>query len=523
MKGLPPPLQGLLAPRAYPHAVQGVELIETHISWVLLTGQWAYKIKRPVCYPFVDLRAAEHRAFLCHEELRLNRRFAAELYIEVCPITESDGEVSMAGAGTVIEQAVKMRQFDRAAVLDQLLDRAEVDAGALEEFGAHLAGIHAGLPACGEEWGQPASVRAQLLDNLDQCATAAAVFGDRQAVSALRAPLAARLEQVHPWMRQRGQQGRVRECHGDLHSANIVRHHGQLLAFDCLEFEPALRWIDVAQDVATLLADLGSRAQRALAMAFLCGYLRHSGDFQLCRLLDVYQAHRALVRAKVMALNALNQIEEGADTLALQQRYRTHLGYARECLAERHPALVLMHGLSGSGKSWLAHRLTRTLGAVPLSSDVERRRRAEVSAAARYSAPARAQVYRHLAEGATDTLAGGFTTLIDATFGAREQRAQFQALAAELAVPVCLVHCQAPPQVLRERVAQRLGQRHEASEADLQVLAWQQRHLHTVAPDEGFTVFTVNTADPESLASLDRSLGAFIRRSRPEGPGPAIP
>jgi hypothetical protein len=167
---LPDTLRSLLSPEAYPHPVRAVQLVETHISWILLTGDFAYKIKRPVQFAFVDQRTAERRAFLCSEELRLNRRFAADLYLEVCVITSAGSATRLGGSGTVIEHAVKMRQFDRANGLDELLENHAVEPREPESFGRDLARIHATLPAArrGEIWGQPDTVRAAMLRNLQR-------------------------------------------------------------------------------------------------------------------------------------------------------------------------------------------------------------------------------------------------------------------------------------------------------------------------------------------------------------------
>jgi predicted kinase len=329
-------------------------------------------------------------------------------------------------------------------------------------------------------------------------------------VKGLRPALEASLERAQSWMSVRWHNGRVRECHGDLHCANIVRRGAQLQAFDCLEFDPALRWMDVAQEVATLLADLQARQQQALAAAFLGAYLAQSGDYQACRLLHLYQAHRSLVRAKVMALNAKNILKDHGDTTDSQRRYQRHTDCARGFLAPHRPTLILMHGLSGSGKTWLAQRLAPRLAAVHLSSDRERMRLADSRPTQdKYSPEARAQVYEHLANRATDTLAGGYTTVVDATFASREQRAQFQALAANLAVPACLVQCQAPPELLRARIDERLSAKNDLSEANVDVLAWQERHIESVSPNEGFKILEVNTADPHSVDCLDHSLAAL--------------
>jgi aminoglycoside phosphotransferase family enzyme len=289
-QGLPEYLRALLHPGAYPHPVQQVGLVETHISWILLTGEFAYKIKRPVRYPFIDLRSAEHRTFLCHEELRLNRRFAPEIYLDVCAITTLDGAARIGGVGKVVEHAVKMQQFPRDEELDRLFATSQVAPHELTVFGRDLATIHAGLPVAGsaQAWGRPAAVRAIVLENFEECARAARVYGRDGEVHSLRTLLRARFEIATPCMSERFAGGKVRECHGDLHSRNVVRHGGRLLAFDCAEFEPAFRWVDVADEIAFLLADLDADHRPLHAQAFLGGYLAESGDYQACRLLGLY-------------------------------------------------------------------------------------------------------------------------------------------------------------------------------------------------------------------------------------------
>jgi len=517
----PERLKALLHPGAYPHAVQSVEVVETHISWILLTGEFAYKIKRPVHYPFVDLRSAGRREFLCHEEVRLNRRFAPELYLGVCPITSLEGEARLEGSGVVIEHAVKMRQFRREDELDRLLATARVAPAELAEFGRDLAHIHADLPVAEptQTWGRPAAVRALILENLDECARAVEVFGADADVHALRTTLHARLEAASRWMSERFARGMVRECHGDLHSRNIVRRGSRLLAFDCMEFEPAFRWIDVADEVAFLLADLDSCHQALHAQAFLGGYLAGSGDYQACRLLEVYKAHRSLVRAKVSALSVVSVAGKGAGEIAAaRRRYEGYLDGARRSLAPKRPILILMSGLSGSGKTWIAKRLAPLLGAVHLRSDIERKRLVGLRESARsgsdlgqglYSREASMHVYQHLARCAGDTLAGGYTTIVDATLSRREDRSRFRDLSVELGATACVVHCQAPPEMLRARISERLERGNDPSEADLSVLQWQEMHWDPIQAEESFVVFEAMSTRGDIVDTLTRQITAL--------------
>ncbi len=521
MSAFPEHLQGLLHPRAYPHPVRAVQLVQTHISWILLTGEFAYKIKRPVHYSFADLRSAERRAFLCHEEVRLNRRFASELYLGVSQITSGEGEVRVDGSGLVIEYAVKMRQFRREDELDRLLETLRIGSAELTQFGRDLARIHAKLPVAEPEqtWGRPAAVRSLILENVEECAQAAAVFGGEADVRALRTIIGERLEAAGDWMSERFVGGRVRECHGDLHSRNIVRQDSCLLAFDCLEFEPAFRWIDVADEVAFLLADLDSSRHAQHAQAFLGGYLTSSGDYQACRLLPLYEAHRALVRAKVTALSAETAAPSaGSDTTSIREQYDDYLDCARRSLVPKRPILILMSGLSGSGKSWIAKRLAPVLGAVHLSSDVERQRLGELQALARSgsgweqglcSREANTRVYQHLARCAADTLAGGYTTIIDATVHRREDRTLFYDLSVGLGVTACVVQCEAPPEVLQARVETRRQRGDDPTDPDPSVLHRQEARCEPLQADESFVLFEAVTHRSDTVETLIRQIGAL--------------
>jgi aminoglycoside phosphotransferase family enzyme/predicted kinase len=521
-QSLPDHLRALLTPAAYPHSVGTIELVQTHVSWVLLTGSFAYKIKRPVYYAFIDLRSAERRAFFCREELRLNQRFAPELYVDVCEITLYEGAARIGGAGAVIDHAVRMRQFPREDELDRLLAAGRIAEHELESFGRNLADIHIGLPIVSKEepWGRPGHVRSLILENLEQCAQAGSVFGKSESSRALRSLLAERLEVLAVWLSHRLAAGRTRECHGDLHSSNVVRRDARLVAFDCLEFDPAFRWIDVADEIAFLLADLEVQGHRIHAYAFLSGYLAQSGDYEACRVLDLYKAHRALVRAKVTALTASQ--DDACDDLSEGRiRYEAYLNGAHTALGSRKPQLLLMAGLSGSGKTSLANRLAPLLEAIHLRSDVERKRLAGLSETVRsrsaieqglYEPKARTRVYEHLAQCAEHVLCGGNSVIVDATFDRHVHRALFRDLAARLGVDLRLIYCRAPPGVLRRRVAERFARGTDASEADLTVLRWQEAHAEPVFADEGLSSLDVDTTHAEpspSISDLVRALRTY--------------
>jgi len=507
---LPSHLQSLLSPRAYLHPVKDVTLVETHISWLLLTGDFVYKIKRPVLFPFVDLRSAEHRTFLCHEEVRLNRRFAPALYLGVSQITAAESGARIDGTGPVLESCVRMRQFDPRQQLDHLLESRAVQPTELFEFGRELARIHAALPVvdASHHWGQPQTIRATLLRNLDECAGA---LGN-SVPPALRASLDEIARQAAVWMADRRSRHHVRECHGDLHCSNIVKLEDRLCAFDCLEFDPALRWIDVADEIAFLLADLTPYNDPLLQQAFLSGYLLESGDYEAARYLFLYQAHRFLVRGKVVALSG-----EGPPAAAF-------VAAAQRMLGPQRPVLILMSGLSGSGKSWLARQLAPSLGAIHLRSDIERKRLAGASIRAHaasapgiglYSAETTERVQVTLLANAEALLSGGLTTIVDATFLRRSHRRAFLDLASRLRVPVRIVRCEASMHVLRTRIDERAKQGTDPSDADSSVLEWQLQHEQPFESDDTRVLLRVSSEDPQMLQTARQQLEPLIERLPP--------
>jgi len=506
---LPRILTALLTPRAYSHPVDAITLLETPISWVLLAGAFAYKIKRPVQYAFIDMRSLERRRFLCHEELRLNRRFAPMLYLDVVGITLSGGEARMGGEGTAIEYAVRMYRFDQDQQLDRLLERNAIEPPELEVFGRRLAGLHAQAPVARDQqpWGSAAQVKQIVMRNWRETLQAVQGVGAHDSVQAMQAPLLTKLDFSEPWLSARRLAGCVRECHGDLHTRNIARIDGQLVAFDCAEFEPSFRWIDVADESALLVVDLESRGRAAHAHAFWSAWLEQSGDYGAHRVLPLYKVHRALVRAKVAALSHA-AANDGPERESLRAEYCRLIEHAERAFLIRSGPLVLMCGLSGSGKTWLARQLATSLGLIHVRSDVERKRLAGLEPDAQsgsglgrglYAPSMTESVYGRLLACAEDVLCSG-GALIDATFARRLDRARFASMARRLRVPATIIYCHAPELTLRSRVGERRRSGHDASEADQQVLDWQLQAFEPLKADEELPVIDADTGSVDVVA-----------------------
>ncbi|MDH4217121.1 MAG: phosphotransferase, partial [Gallionella sp.] len=355
-KSAPPLICALQAdPACYNHAVDKVQLIETHISWVLLTGEFAYKIKKPVNLGFLDFSTLPSRQQACDEEVRLNRRLAAEFYLGVVAISGSPeapriGSLYGGEQRDAFEYAVKMRQFPPDATLDRLSERGELGTAQIDLLAARLARFHLGectIAPADSPWGEPEAIAQPVADNFEILAKHLCDREHHQQLARLQSWSDAEYQLLAPLMRERKRYGMVRECHGDLHLGNLAWAGGQLIIFDCIEFSPALRWIDVISEVAFCYMDLIHRQHRDLAFRFLNAWLEASGDYRGMALLRYYAVYRAMVRAKVAALRAAQSAGDYAEVSECLQ-------LAEQLAKAAPPQLWITHGLSGCGKTTLS-------------------------------------------------------------------------------------------------------------------------------------------------------------------------
>ncbi len=474
------------------HPVSNARVLETHISFVVLTGLYAYKIKKAANLGFLDFTKLQSRRFFCAEELRLNRRCAPDIYLDVVNIGGSFDSPRLNAPGRAIEYAVKMREFDQSALADSLLARRQLRPQHIDQLAGHVAECHlsAEVVAPASEYGSPRDVERPLLQNFDQIAALGHAMAPLDRLEQwMRAELA-----VHaPLMSSRKQQGYVREGHGDLHLGNIAQYNGQLMAFDCIEFDPALRWIDVMSDIAFLAMDLDFRQQPELSTRFLNRYLEITGDYAGVALLPLYQAYRALVRAKVTLIKATQRDGQTDSEQNLDHRFEDYVELARRYAQPRRPALLITHGFSGSGKTTLSQRLLELSGAVRIRSDLERKRGFGLPELARsnsslrggmYTDAATADTYQRLHDIAAALLCAGRVVVVDATFLRRSHRDLFHQLARRNNVPFFVLEFRAEERELRRRVAARALGSADASEADEQVLDAQLKSYDPLGADE---------------------------------------
>ncbi|MDM7948503.1 bifunctional aminoglycoside phosphotransferase/ATP-binding protein [Hydrogenophaga sp.] len=501
---LPPLIDALLDPGRYaglqPDPVDQVELVETHGAWVLLAGEFAYKIKKPVRFAFMDFStlALRHRA--CETEIRVNRRFqlpdqpATHLYLGVRPIVGTPsqprwGEPGSSDDARAIEFAVQMRRFDEAARLDHLCQRGALAAAHITTLARRMAAFQAGVATAGAEsrWGHAAAAMRWPRDNFSTLRTALVDPADAALLEALSAWTEQRFSAIEPLLSRRRQKGRVREGHGDLHLANAVLINGAVLPFDAIEFNDELRWIDVANDMAFAWMDLLNHGQPGLANQLLSDWLDASGDVSAPTVWTFFACYRAGVRAKVAAirLGQLGGAGASPEANASLAEARRYLALMQDMAHPPRPQLLITHGLSGSGKTWASSRWLQAEPSgrvIRLRSDVERKRLHGLSALASsgsglnaglYSAQAHGETYASLLSRARMLLGEGWTVLVDAAFLRHAERQAFAALAQSIACPFHILAPEASVAVLRERIAARQASGGDASEATLSVLEQQ--------------------------------------------------
>ncbi|MCP5417869.1 MAG: AAA family ATPase [Chromatiaceae bacterium] len=494
----------------------GVEVIETHISTVLLAGCYAYKIKKPVDLGFLDFSTLDRRRFCCLEELRLNSRLAADLYLDVVAITGNPDQPEIGGIGTVIEYALKMRRFPDGSLLSQQPER--LDEALADRLAREIADFHAAIatPGIVPFYGAPEQVLQPMLQNFTQIRSLSGTAYD-----AVLAPLQqwtlATYRQLEPRISERRREGYVRECHGDLHLGNIALDGDRPILFDGIEFNPELRWIDTISELAFLLMDIEEKRRSPLGWRLLNSYLEISGDYRGLELLRFYQLYRAMVRAKVEAIRLHQTGVTAAEREQLQAEFFTYLENARSYTGEGRAALLITHGFSGSGKSTLSERLSMELPAVRIRSDVERKRLAGLAADAdSFSAPAAgiytpefsARTYQQLLMLAQVVLKAGYGVIVDAAFLKCRERDPFTMLALELGLPFLILDFQVSDEVLRNRVRARRLHGSDPSEADEKVLAHQFRSAERLTASERKRSVAVNGQELQ-LSALAKQIQAY--------------
>jgi uncharacterized protein len=471
---LPSLIQQMMQPGFYPHPVtEPIQLIQTHISYVLLTGDYAYKVKKPVNFGFLDFSTLELRQHFCEEELRMNQRSAPEIYLEVLPITQTDTQFQLGGNFAPVEYTLKMRQFPQDALFLTLFEQGKLTETLIEELGKVVAQFHAQAPTNDyiRTFGEVSKVRQAFDENYQQSEK---YIGGPQTQSQFEETKTYTdrffAEQAELF-NSRIQNNWIRECHGDLHLRNICLWQDKILLFDCIEFNEPFRFVDVMYDVAFAVMDLEARGRQDLGNAFLNTYIEQTGDWEGLQVLPLYLSRQAYVRAKVTSFLLDDLGVPAAEKEKAKETAAHYYKMAWEYTKGRQGTLILMSGVSGSGKSTVARSLARRTGALHIRSDAVRKHLGgiplyERGGADLYSPEMTQKTYGRLLELGIMLASAGFPVILDAKYDRVALRQDAIAQSQSHHLPLQILHCTAPEAVLRDRLLSRTGDITDAT-ADL--------------------------------------------------------
>jgi uncharacterized protein len=482
----------LQLPGAYPYLAKRVELVETHISWVFLAGPFAYKVKKPVNFGFVDYSSLERRRHFCHEEVRLNRRLAPDVYLDVVPVSLWANSLRVEGAGEVVDYAVKMRRLPRERMLDHLLASGKVSVVDVERLARHIAAFHAqaGTGPQIDAFGSPTVIGLNWRENFEQVDPFVGRWLRHDQFARTYAFVHRELDRLAPLFEQRVRQGRIRDCHGDLRCESVwMDDAGGYQVFDCIEFNERFRYGDVASEVAFLASDLDWRGRPDLAWSWVEAYVAASGDEGLRAALPFYKCYRAFVRGKVEAL-AQQSVASVEGRCKHGRAAREHFELAEWYTLRFPPTLFVTCGQVGSGKTTLARGAASILGLPLLSSDVVRKQLAGVDPRDRRPAQLDGGLYRpelvrstydELFRLAGDLLRRGQSVILDATFGRAAERQRAAQLARGAGAHFVILNVEAPDSVIYQRLLAR--SRGEPTESDAGAEIFEQVKTRFERPD----------------------------------------
>jgi uncharacterized protein len=519
---LPSLVQRMLQPGFYPHRVaEPIKLLQTHISYVFLTGDYVYKVKKPIKFGFLDFSTLALRSHFCQEELRLNRRLAPDLYLAVLLIIQdpetdafhfspSSSSGAVGSSGTAVEYAVQMRQFQQNGL--ELFHQGRLTAKEMQTLGQKIASFH-----------QSAATNAEICAN----GSVAAICAVDESNFQLSLPFVGRTQTekqfeqtysfikrfVHEhedWYVQRQAEGKIRECHGDLHLNNLCLFEDQIQVFDCIEFNTEFRNIDTLYDVAFLVMDLAFRDRADLANIFLNTYLERTGDYWGAVMLPPYLCMRAYIRGNVNSLGLEDPAIAHEQKQALQKEAQAYYHLAWQYTQRPKGRLLLMSGLSGSGKSTVARQLAPQINAVQIRSDAVRKHLAGIPLEQKgsdeiYTSKMTQRTYDRLLELGVLLAQQGWTVILDAKYDRRAWRQDAIASAKQHHLPLQILHCTAPIGVMCDRIRHRQG---DITDATVDLLAQQQQQAEAFTQQEQEYVIKIDTEQQEDFSEewLERHL-----------------
>lgn len=489
-------IHALQNPDLYDYPIKAFQVIETHISWILLTGPYAYKIKKNINLGFVDFSSLDRRKFFCEEEIRLNQPFAPQLYLTIVPIVGTRTHPLLNQPGPPIEYAIKMHQFQQSSLLPQILLNHALTPNLVHDIAKQIAHFHLTTPAASlhTSFGSLSALLQMHQENFRECRSRITEPEWLEKLEKLESIGTKEFEKHQSTLEKRKNQGFIKECHGDLHLNNIIVENGKITIFDRIEFNESFRIIDVLNDLALLTMDLKANGCEADAYRLLNCYLEITGDYEGIPLLRFYESYRAMVRAKVALLSE--------KTATIPSSFKSYIQLGLTLLQPPQPRLVITHGAPGSGKTSLTKAISPKIPAIYLRSDIERKRLfAPTKNDDLYGKSKRDATYQRLFSLSEILLVSDISVIVDATFLKQEYRHLFQILAKRLKIPFFILNCVACLKTLSHRVKKR-SQTPNASDANIEVLNQLITQVDPLTPEEQSFVIPIETNGSIDLVQL---------------------
>ncbi len=467
MTKLPIMVQALLKPEIYPEPTKRVELEQTQMSFVFLTDNYVYKMKKPVNLGYLDYTTLEKRKLYCHKEVELNRKLCPDIYLGVVPIIRHQGKFSISGKGKAMEYAVKMRRLPKELMMDVLLEKNKVSAEMMTRLAEKLVTFHqqAETNERINAFGKVDTIIQNTGENFDQTEKYLGKTISSHQYQQIKDYTRDFIKENTALFHKRIEEGRIRDCHGDLHTAHICFENG-ICIYDCIEFNDRFRYGDIASEVAFLAMDLDHHGRADLGRRFVDNYADFSHDKELKKLLNFYKCYRAYVRGKVASFKLddpyITQNEQRQTLEATRSYFDLAYYYVKSI-----PSLFVTTGLVGSGKTALAQALARRLGLVVISSDITRKRLANIPEtehrfeefdAGIYSPQFSRLTYDTMLAEARSILGEGGSVIIDASFIKSNEREKAKRLAQEMKACFFILECTLNEKLIRQRLTERLEQ-----------------------------------------------------------------